>query len=128
MAKNTSRSGRMGDLIQRELSRLIREDFTAPTYGMITVSSVIVTDDFSFARVYITVLDDAKQQSTLDALNNVAGYFRTQIAKKLTTRITPKIKFIYDTSLNVGSRIDQLLSAVTKHDDHKNDDSASEAN
>lgn len=114
MVKNTSRCGRMGDLIQRELSRLIRDDFSAPTYGMITVSSVLVTEDLSYARIYFTVLDDSKLQFSSDELNNAVGFFRTQLAKKLTTRTVPKLKFIHDNSLNIGSRIDQLLSTVAK--------------
>jgi ribosome-binding factor A len=123
MVKNTSRPGRMSDLVQRELSRLIREDFSDPRFGMITVSSVLVTEDLSFARVFITVLDDSKQShtKTIDELNDAVGMFRTNLAKKLSTRTVPKIKFIYDSSLIIGSRMEQLLNSVKSHDDEPAD-------
>lgn len=102
----------MSDLIQRELSRSIREDFSDPRFGMITISSVLVTEDLSYARVYITVLDDTKQKTSLAELNDAAGFFRTQLSKKVSTRTVPKIKFFYDDSLTTGSRMEQLLNSI----------------
>jgi ribosome-binding factor A len=109
----------MSDFVQRELSRLIREDFADPRYGMITVSAVVVSEDLSHARVFISVLDDTKQETsiTISDLNEAAGFFRTQLAKKLNTRTVPKIKFIYDSSFEIGSRMEQLLNSVKGHED-----------
>jgi ribosome-binding factor A len=112
MPKNSSRSGRLGDLMHRELARLIRDELTDPRIGMVTISSVAVTDDLSYARVYITVLQDDKQEISVEALNHAAGFFRMQVSKKVTTRIVPRIKFFYDHSLNTGTRIEQLLKSA----------------
>lgn len=112
MVRSSSRSGRLGDLLQREISKLIRDELTDPRLGMITISGVVVTDDLSFARVYVTVLEDDKRNISIDALNNAAGFFRTQLSKHLTLRVVPKIKFIYDNSLADGSRMDALLNSI----------------
>lgn len=117
MVRNSSRSGRLGDLLQREISKLIRDECTDPRLGMVTISGVVVTDDLSFARVYVTILEDEKRDGSIDALNHAAGFFRTQLSKHLTLRIVPKIKFIYDNSLANGSRMDALLNSVKPHDD-----------
>lgn len=125
MVRRTSRSGRLSDLLQRELSKLIRDECTDPRLGMVTISGVMVTDDLSFARVFITVLEDEKQKSSLEALNHAAGFFRTQLSKHLTLRIVPKIRFIYDDSLRTGSRMDQLLKSVVDHNaEYPNDEEA----
>ncbi len=116
MARNSSRSGRLSDLLHREISKLIRDECTDPRLGMITISGVSVTDDLSFARVYVTVLEDDKRDASVEALNGAAGFFRTQLSKHLTLRIVPKLRFIYDNSLVTGSRMDQLLSSVKPHD------------
>jgi len=115
MVRRTSRSGRLSDLLQRELSKLIRDECTDPRLGMVTISGVIVTDDLSFARVFITVLEDEKLAGSIEALNHAAGFFRTQLSKRLTLRIVPKLRFIYDDSLRTGSRMDQLLKSVVDH-------------
>ena len=117
MNRRSSRSGRLADLLQRELSKLIRDECTDPRLGMVTISGVAVTDDLSFARVYVTVLEDEKQKGSIEALNHSAGFFRTQLSKHLSLRIVPKISFIYDTSLVNGSRIDQLLNSVKPQDE-----------
>lgn len=122
MVKNASRSGRMSDFIQRELARIIREDYSNPRFGMITVSSVLVTEDLSYARIFISVLDDTKKVIAVDELNHAAGFFRSQIGKKLNTRSVPRFKFVYDDSLVVGSRMEQLLSTVIIPDDTTTDD------
>lgn len=119
MAKNTSRCGRLGDLMQREISRLIRDDFSDPRYGMITVSAVLVTEDLSYARVFVTVLNDSQQISSLAELNDAVGYFRTQVAKKLSTRIVPKIRFFYDDSLVEGAKMDRLLNSISTKDQNE---------
>lgn len=116
MVRNSSRSGRLGDLLQREISKLIRDELTDPRLGMITISGVVVTDDLSFARVYVTVLEDDKRDISIEALNNAAGFFRTQLSKHLTLRIVPKVKFIYDNSLADGSRMDALLNSIKPQD------------
>ncbi len=112
MPKSSSRPGRLSDLLQRELSKLIRDECTDPRLGMITISGVQVTDDLSFARVYITVFQEDKQKSSVDALNNAAGFFRSELSKHLKLRIVPKLKFIYDDSLNKGYRVNELLNSV----------------
>lgn len=127
MVKNTSRCGRLGDLIHRELARLIRDEFIDPRIGMVTISSVMVTEDLSYARVYITVLQDDLQQTSVEILNNASGFFRMQVSKKVTTRIVPKIKFFYDHSLNTGTRIEELLRSVNTQiqTNKENEDKAS---
>ncbi len=122
MVKSSSRSGRLGDFMHRELSRLIRDECTDPRIGMVTISSVLVNDDLSYARVYITVLQDDKQKASVDALNHAAGFFRMQVAKKITTRIVPRIKFYYDDSLNTGARIEELLKSVNISNDNQTSD------
>lgn len=122
MVRSSSRCGRLGDLMHRELAKLIRDECKDPRLGMVTISSVVVTEDLSFARVYITVLEDDKQVKSLEALNHAAGFFRMQMAKKVTLRTVPRISFIYDHSLNIGTRMDQLLDSLKD----KNSDASEE--
>ena len=51
----------MADLIQRELSDLLRRDVRDPHVGMVTLTSVDVAPDLSHAKVFFTILDKEKQ-------------------------------------------------------------------
>lgn len=114
MTKNSSRRGRLGDVLHRELAKLIRDECSDPRIGMVTISGVEVSDDLSFAKVYVTVMDDEQQKTSIEALNHAAGFFRTQLSKHLTLRVAPRVRFIYDDSLRIGSRMDQLLKSVSE--------------
>lgn len=124
MVRNTARSGRLGDLMHRELARLIRDECTDPRVGMVTISSVSVTEDLSYARIYVTVMQDDRQETTIEALNHASGFFRMQLSKKVTTRTVPKIRFFYDPSLKIGTRIEQLLNSVADNTKDKDADEA----
>jgi ribosome-binding factor A len=110
MPKNFSRTQRVADLIHRILARIIREEFKDPRVGMITLSDVEVTPDLKVAKVYVSVLEEAKVEETIKVLNDAAGFFRSQLASSISLRVIPKPRFIYDDSVVRGNRIDKLLN------------------
>lgn len=112
MPKNSSRADRVGDLLQRELSKIIASELSYSDTGMITISGVSVSDDLSYAKVYVTVLQDDKRDHAMSVLHNNENHFRGLLSKTIKLRITPKIKFVYDESINVGNRMEQLLESI----------------
>lgn len=118
MAKEFSRTRRVADQIQRQLAELIQMELGDPRVGMVTVTGVEVTHEFEHARVYFTVLDEnladkekAKQsiEASTQALNKAAGFLRSALAKRLKLRTTPKLTFIYDSSMEYGNRLSDLI-------------------
>ncbi len=118
MAKEFSRTRRVADQIQRHIAELIQMELGDPRVGMVTVTGVDVTHEFERARVYFTVLDEnladkeqakkSVENSTL-ALNKAAGYLRTALARRLKLRTTPQLVFIYDSSMEYGNRLTDLI-------------------
>jgi len=118
MAKEFSRTRRVADQIQRHMAELIQMELGDPRVGMVTVTGVDVTHEFERARVYFTVLDEnladkeqakkSVENSTL-ALNKAAGYLRTALARRLKLRTTPQLVFIYDSSMEYGNRLTDLI-------------------
>jgi len=117
MAREFSRSQRVGDQIQRHMAELIQMELGDPRVGMVTITAVEVSKEFERARVFFTVLGDAAQvEETTKVLNNAAGYLRSALAKRLKLRSTPQLKFVYDSSMERGNRLTDLIkSAVSKH-------------
>lgn len=123
MPKEFSRTGRVADVLQRELAQIIQKEMRDPRVGMITISEVRVTKDLAQAKVFVSILDDNedKVKQVMKALNDAAGFLRSQLAGKLTLRTTPKLFFTYDDSLIRGNRLHKLIDeAVAK--DKPNDD------
>jgi ribosome-binding factor A len=113
LKKEQGRPQRLGDLIQREVSDLIRLEVRDPRVAMITITSVDVSPDLSHAKVFFTILEKQKLAETLDGLNRAAGFLRSQLAKRLKMYTTPGLRFAYDESVERGDRISRLIDSVT---------------
>lgn len=125
MAKH--RSNRLAETLKEEISILIREDLKDPRIGFVTVTSVEVADDLGHAKVYVSVLGDAQAgKDSMDALKRAAGYVRSEIGKRIRLRHVPEIVFKYDTSIEHGAHIAQLLRGV-RTEESKNEDESHES-
>jgi len=56
MAKEYSRTQRIGDQMQRELAQLIRREVKDPRVGLVTITAVDVSRDVGHAKIFITVM------------------------------------------------------------------------
>ena len=129
MAKEFSRSQRVGDHIQKELASIIRMPVRDAGLGLVTISAVDLSTDLSHAKIYVTCLgmgQEIDQESELDStsdraeiltmLNDNAPQFRHQLSKILTTRIVPKLKFMFDESLEQANRLTSLIDSLHTDD------------
>jgi ribosome-binding factor A len=112
--KKSGRPQKLGDLIQREVSDLIRLEVRDPRVGMITITSVDVSPDMTHAKIYFTVLEKDKLQDTLEGLKRSAGFLRAQLAKRVQMYTTPELRFVYDESVERGDRLSRLIDAALK--------------
>jgi ribosome-binding factor A len=112
--KGQGRPQRLGDLIQREISDLIRLEVRDPRVGMITITSVDVSPDVKHAKIFFTVLEKEKLPETLAGLNRSAGFLRSQLAKRLQMYTTPELRFVYDESVERGDHLSRLIDAALK--------------
>ena len=106
------RPKKVADLIQRELSDLLRRDVRDPHVGMVTLTSVDVAPDLSHAKVYFTILDKGKQAETTKALQRAAGFLRSQLSHRMDMYTTPALRFVYDESVERGDRLSRLIDSV----------------
>ena len=109
MKRGQGRPQRLGDLIQREVSDLIRLEVRDPRVGMITITSVDVSPDMSHAKIFFTVLEKEKLRETLEGLGRSAGFLRSQLAKRIKRYTTPELRFAYDESVERGDRLSRLI-------------------
>ena len=117
MGKAFLRTGRVAEQIQRELADLIQMEIKDPRVGMVTLTGVEVTQDYAHAKVYFTTMKSAEQAPKAQAgLEHAAGFLRTQLAHRMKLRIMPQLHFIYDTSVENGVRLSQLIDEAVSSD------------
>lgn len=136
MSEMSPRAQRVADQIQREIAVLIQLEVNDPRIGMVSITGVDVSSDLASARIYVTVLnslsDDAEvNQETLkepgkldqleidenlNALNKASGFLRTMLAKRLRLRAVPKLRFYYDSSVQRGQRLSNLIDDALEAD------------
>ncbi len=127
MAREFSRTSRIGEVMQRELAQLIQQELADPRVSLVTVSHVDVTADLKYAKIYVTRLNgfDSEQaaEECLQGLNKAAGFLRRALAKRVKLRIMPELQFRYDTSLEHGFYMDALISKANADNNNDNNES-----
>jgi len=122
MTNNFKRTDRIAEMIQRTLAQIIQQEVKTPGLpNFITLSSVKVARDLSHAKVYFTVFNSDPQETAV-VLNTASGFLRTVLAKTLTLRTVPQLHFIYDESIEYGTRLSRLIDKVNDTDTDKDDD------
>ena len=113
MTRLKLRMERMGLQMQKEVSDIIRTQVKDPRIGFLTVTGVEVTNDLAHAKIFISVLGSSEERTqTMQVLERVKGFVRTEVAKRIRMRVTPELHFKLDESMDYSARIGQVLQEI----------------
>ena len=120
------RKGRINDEVKKELSLVLRE-IKDPRIkdAFISITSVDVSGDLKFAKVYYSAMMGDKKE-VANGLKSSAGFIRREIARRLNLRMTPEFSFFEDHSIEHGAHISKLLNQIEispEPEEENNDDS-----
>ena len=115
MRKNSIKNTRINAEVQKELANLIRSELKDPRVGQMTcVTDVEVAPDLKTCKVWISTLgDSAALDETISGLKSAEGFLRKQLASSLNLRNTPELRFIPDTSIEYGMKMNKLIDEVS---------------
>ena len=125
MVKEYSRSQRVTEQIQKELAQVIQFEMKDPRLGIVTVNSVDISRDLAFAEIYVSFLgvdEQEKIDESVEILNHASGFFRSQLARAIKLRFTPKLRFCYDHSIRRGRHISSLIERAVAEDLSRSED------
>ena len=107
---STDRMRRVDEAVRAVLTDAIASELKDPRVGFVTVTSVKTSPDLRHARVFVSVLgDQPTREASLDGLRSAHGFLQRRVAQELTLKHTPALEFLYDTSIDHGMRITELL-------------------
>ena len=101
-------------MLVKEISYVLANEVKDNDIKFVTVTAVKVTNDLSFAKVYVMVLDMNKKDTTMKALNDAAGFIRSELFDRVDIRHIPELTFVYDESIEYGKKIEDKLKEINK--------------
>ncbi|MBQ3047645.1 MAG: 30S ribosome-binding factor RbfA [Clostridia bacterium] len=118
----SNRLEKVNSLVKKYLSEIISNELNDPRLegSMITISSVNVSPDLKYAKVFISVYGGTPQQQVLSLIKSASGYIKKLLAPKLNLRSTPTLDFGLDTTCEYSQKINDIIgkfSYSTQQDD-----------
>lgn len=106
----TVRQAKVGEMIKRELAEILQKEMRDPRLAMVTVTGVDVARDFTVAKVFISSLGTPEEKAAaIKALQGAAGFLRGHLGKAIELRAVPVLVFRYDTGIERGIQMHELL-------------------
>lgn len=112
MEQYTTRQNKIGRLIQKELSELLRRETQVLASGRIlSVTTVRVTRDMSIAKCYLSIFPSAGAEEVLANIKLHKAKLRGELGNivRFQLRHVPELEFFLDDSLDYIEKIDKLL-------------------
>ena len=95
-------------------SFFIKEDFIFENFDSknLTIVDVILSSDLKNAKIFVSTNSISENKLFIDELNNKSKLIQRKIASSLTSKFTPKIKFLFDNSFEYSNKINSILETI----------------
>ncbi|HIE6878062.1 TPA: 30S ribosome-binding factor RbfA [Staphylococcus aureus] len=110
---SSMRAERVGEQMKKELMDIINNKVKDPRVGFITITDVVLTNDLSQAKVFLTVLGNDKE---FKALDKAKGFIKSELGSRMRLRIMPELMYEYDQSIEYGNKIERMIQDLHKQD------------
>ena len=106
--KQGNSSRRVNEQARQVIAETLMFEVSDPRLSMITITGCEVSFDRSACNVYYTCMPDTYEE-TQAALKKASGHIRSVLAKKLSWRTSPELRFFLDKSVDEAERIARAL-------------------
>lgn len=132
------RAGRLAEEIRKITGNMLLFELKDPRLKgkMVSVSGVDVSDDGSYATVYLSVLgksisedaDEKEKDDILKAMKSASGVIRREIGKNVKLRHVPELSFKIDNSIEYGRHMSKIIDSlgIDKYDSEDDGEERSE--
>lgn len=107
---------RLNNSFVEHISQILRTEIKDERIHFVTVTAAKITNDLSFAKVYVTVLNDNERESILKQLNKASNFIERELSKRIEIRKMPNITFVYDESIEYATKIENIIESTHEHE------------
>ena len=92
----------------------IKEDFIFENFDSkaLTIVDVILSPDLKNAKIFVTTNSTSENKLLINKLNEKSNLIQRKIASNLTLKFIPKIKFVFDNSIEYSNKINSILDSI----------------
>lgn len=108
--KQNSSSRRVNEQARQVIAETLMFEMSDPRLAMVTVTGCEVSFDRVACNVYYTCMPGTYEE-TEAAIKKASGHIRSVLAKKLSWRTSPELRFFLDQSVDEAERIAKALDA-----------------
>ena len=98
--------------ILRYLSDIIANETNDELLKTLTITSVDLSTDLSYCKVYYTSLSNLDKKVLDKEVNEASSFLRGKLSDVLDIRHTPILQLIYDDSLDYEKRIEEIIDSL----------------
>ena len=117
MENTNTRQQKIAKQIQRDIAEIIQKEYSATLRGiLVTVTTVRVSVDLAYAKIYVSIFPFDKAEATLQVLSEQSRAIRGVLGNRMRNQVKsiPELQFFIDDSLEYIENIDNLLSKDQK--------------
>lgn len=122
---NSRRQEKFAKLMQRDLGDIfLQKTNTLFNGNFITISSVSVSPDLGYLKVYLSFFKPEDKKELLDLIQLHKKEIRHELAKKVKNQVrkVPEIEFYIDDSLDYVEKMENIFNKIKEEDKpHDND-------
>jgi len=108
-----TRLQKIEDRIFEELSIILLMEVADPRLATVSITKVRVDRELAYANIYVSSLEGSETADEIvKGLEHAGGYLRSELARRMQLRYTPRLRFYWDPSPEHADRIDQLIASL----------------
>lgn len=112
--KQSASNRKVNEQAREVIASILLFDVSDPRLHLVTITGCEVSYDRSACNVYYTT-DPERYPEVQAAFEQAAGHIRSLMAKKLSWRVAPELRFHLDKSVDQAEAIGQALATEREH-------------
>ena len=110
----SNRTLRVNELIQRELSDILRKRYQAEAVAL-TITEVRVAPDLRDARVFVSVVGTAAEATAkLRWLRGLSRELRDELGRRIVLKYMPRFEYVADRTAEPSTRVLHLIDEIDR--------------
>ena len=110
---DSTRQQKIARQIQRDIAEILQKEMADTIRGsLVTVTTVRVSPDLAYAKLYISIFPFERSAALLEAIKEKSWYVRKLLGARIRNqlKIVPELEWFIDDSLEYIENIDNLLN------------------